>query len=48
LIAWGLLGGESAGIGWQNVVLFLINCVGVYRYLIRKKRPDVEGREVMA
>lgn len=48
LIAWGLLGGESAGIGWQNVILFIINCIGVYRYLIRKKRPGVEGREAMA
>ena len=48
LIAWGLLGGESAGIGWQNVVLFAINCIGVYRYLIRKKRPGVEGREAVA
>ncbi len=48
LIAWGLLGEESAGIGWQNVVLFVINCIGVYRYLIRKKRPGVEGREAVA
>ena len=48
LIAWGLLGAESAGIGWQNVILFFINCIGVYRYLIRKKRPGVEGREAIA
>lgn len=48
LIAWGLLGEESAGIGWQNVVLFMINCIGVYRYLIRKRRPGVEGREAVA
>lgn len=48
LIAWGLIGEESAGIGWQNVVLFVINCIGVYRYLIRKKRPGVEGREAVA
>lgn len=37
LIAWGLLGQESEGIGYQNIILFVINCVGVYRYLIRKK-----------
>ena len=37
LIAWGLLGEESGGIGTQNIVLFVINLIGVYRYLIRKK-----------
>ena len=37
LIVWGLLGQESEGIGYQNVILFVINCIGVYRYLIRKK-----------
>ena len=37
LIAWGLLGQESEGIGYQNVILFVINCIGVYRYLVRKK-----------
>lgn len=48
LIAWGLMGEESAGIGWQNVILFVINCIGVYRYLIRKKRPGADGREAVA
>jgi len=37
LILWGLLGQESEGIGYQNMILLAINCVGVYRYLIRKK-----------
>ena len=37
LIAWGLLGDRAQGIGYQNVILFVINLVGVYRYLIRKK-----------
>lgn len=37
LIVWGLLGQESEGIGYQNVILFVINCIGVYRYLVRKK-----------
>ena len=36
--AWitaGLLD-EEAALSTQNAVLFVINCVGVYRYLIRK------------
>jgi hypothetical protein len=37
LIIWGITGQESEGIGYQNVILFVINCIGVYRYLIRKK-----------
>ncbi|CAH0496943.1 hypothetical protein NVSP9465_01992 [Novosphingobium sp. CECT 9465] len=40
LIAWGFLNKDSAGIGAQNIVLLLINCIGVYRYLIRKKAPQ--------
>ena len=39
LILWGFLSEEAEGIGAQNVVLFVINLVGVYRYLIRKKKP---------
>ncbi len=39
LIAWGFLQDDSEGIGWQNIALFAINCVGVYRYLIRKDQP---------
>ncbi len=37
LILWGFLGQGREGIGAQNVILFAINLVGVYRYLIRKK-----------
>jgi hypothetical protein len=37
LIVWGFFQSDSEGIGWQNVGLLLINCTGVYRYLIRKK-----------
>jgi hypothetical protein len=37
LILWGFLSEEGDGIGVQNVILFVINLVGVYRYLIRKK-----------
>jgi len=37
LIAWGFLQPDSEGIGWQNIGLLLINCNGVYRYLIRKR-----------
>jgi hypothetical protein len=39
LVGWGFLNDEGEGIGTQNVVLFAINCIGVYRYLIRKKAP---------
>ena len=37
LVLWGFLSEEGDGIGVQNVILFAINLVGVYRYLIRKK-----------
>ena len=37
LIGWGFLNDEGEGIGTQNIVLFVINLIGVYRYLIRKK-----------
>lgn len=37
LIAWGFINDEGEGIGAQNVVLLVINLIGVYRYLIRKK-----------
>lgn len=40
LIAWGFLNQDSEGIGWQNIALFFINCVGVYRYLIVKDVPE--------
>ncbi len=39
LILWGLFQEDSEGIGWQNVGLLIINCIGVYRYLIRKTAP---------
>lgn len=39
LITWGFLSGEAEGIGWQNIALLVINIIGVYRYLIRKKPP---------
>ena len=37
LIAWGFASKEADGIGTQNIVLFGINLLGVYRYLIRKR-----------
>ena len=37
LISWGFFSEEAEGIGTQNVILFGINLLGVYRYLIRKK-----------
>lgn len=40
LIAWGFLQPESEGIGMQNIVLLLINSVGVWRYLLAPVRKD--------
>ncbi|MGL3821101.1 hypothetical protein [Sphingopyxis sp. R3-92] len=46
LIAWGFLQSDSEGIGWQNIALLAINCVGVYRYLILKEKPgDQTGKD---
>jgi hypothetical protein len=39
LIGWGFLQPESEGIGVQNMVLLVINAIGVYRYLVVKKPP---------
>ena len=39
LIGWGFLKPDAKGIGTQNLVLLVINAIGVYRYLIRKKAP---------
>lgn len=39
LIGWGFFQPESEGIGVQNMVLLVINAIGVYRYLIIKKPP---------
>lgn len=36
LIAWGFLNDEATGIGVQNIILLLINCLGVYLYLVRE------------
>jgi hypothetical protein len=43
LILWGFLSAEGDGIGAQNVGLFAINIIGVYRYLIRRKPPHAAG-----
>jgi hypothetical protein len=37
LIAWGFLKPDAEGIGTQNIVLLVINLIGVHRYLIRRK-----------
>ncbi|MEA3049380.1 MAG: hypothetical protein QOG84_1216 [Sphingomonadales bacterium] len=37
LVTWGFVSDKAEGIGTQNVILFVINVIGVYRYLIRKK-----------
>jgi hypothetical protein len=40
-VCWiaGALLTRDEPLGTQNIVLFAINCFGVYRYLIRKKAP---------
>jgi hypothetical protein len=37
LVTWGFVSDKAQGIGTQNIVLFVINVIGVYRYLVRKK-----------
>jgi len=41
LIAWGFLQPKSEGIGLQNVVLLVINSVGVWRYLLSPHRKEM-------
>lgn len=43
LVAWGFLNADSEGIGVQNVVLFVINCIGVYQYLLSPNRDKPRG-----
>lgn len=43
LIAWGFLQPQSEGIGMQNVVLLVINAVGVWRYLLSPHRKETSG-----
>lgn len=37
LIGWGFLDRDSQGIGVQNLILLVINCVGVWRYLLSQR-----------
>lgn len=48
LIAWGFLQPESEGIGMQNVVLLMINGVGVWRYLISPHRRANDQQDGVA
>lgn len=43
LVAWGFLDDKAEGIGLQNLALFVINCVGVWRYLLSKRRGEVDA-----
>ena len=43
LIGWGFVQSDTAGIGWQNIALLIINAIGVYRYLILKEKPGDES-----
>jgi hypothetical protein len=36
LVTWGFVSDKAEGIGTQNIFLFVINVIGVYRYLVRK------------
>ena len=38
-VGWGFLNDEGKAVAWQNIALFVINVIGVYRYLIRKRAP---------
>lgn len=44
LIGWGFLDSNSEGIGVQNIVLFVINCVGVWRYLLSRREVAKPGK----
>ena len=48
LIAWGFLGEDAAGIGIQNVALFVINCIGVWRYLLHHRDRRTKNRGTAA
>lgn len=38
LIAWGFIKPDSKGIGVQQILMLIINAIGVYQYLIRKRK----------
>jgi hypothetical protein len=44
LVTWGFMSEKAEGIGSQNVVLFVINVIGVYRYLVRRKPEHSEPK----
>ena len=43
-VAWGFLNDEGKAVAWQNTVLFVVNLIGVYRYLIRKMPVHGEAK----
>jgi len=45
LVAWGFLNDEGRAVGWQNIGLFVINVIGVYRYLIATRSDDTTIEE---
>ena len=47
LVAWGFLNDDGKGIGAQNVVLLVINLIGVYRYLLRSEKKKYPGQLVL-
>ena len=44
-IAWILFAqlDDTGGLLWQNVILFFIKALGIYRYLIRKRPAGAEA-----
>jgi hypothetical protein len=40
---WFALIDETGGLMTQNIVLFFINVLGIYRYLVRKKAVGAAG-----
>ncbi|MEQ8411819.1 MAG: hypothetical protein RIC51_09215 [Erythrobacter sp.] len=45
LVAWGFLNDEGQAVGYQNIGLFAINVLGVYRYLIAGRDEDTPETE---
>ena len=36
-VSWGFLNDEGEAVAWQNVILFVINLIGVWQYLLSPK-----------
>ena len=36
-VAWGFLNDDGKAVAWQNVILFVINLIGIWQYLLSPK-----------